>query len=95
MLRLKVLNTNEINDLLNDGKILRYATVYGKVYIQDKDWNILGAVKFDTYLKMLREKKIVPLKSYSPIDVLYVIDTPCVTSKACCNAADEATANYI
>jgi len=68
MERLKVLNRQEIEKALQEGKFLRYATIYGKVYIQDKNWKILGAVRFETFLKLKGLKKV---KTSSVIDEVY------------------------
>lgn len=57
--KLKVLNKKEIEQLLDEGNILRYATIQGKVYIQDKEWNKLGAVRFETYLQIVKGLKSI------------------------------------
>lgn len=90
--KLKVLNKRKIMALLKEGMILRYDTIHGKVYVQDKDWNKLGAVRFDTFLNVREGMKLVRLKGRSYTDDLYTIDTPCVGGKALCNSADETTA---
>jgi hypothetical protein len=72
MERSKVLSKKEVEQLLKeDGNILRYATIQGKVYVQDKNWNKLGAVRFDTFLKM----KLKKVRSVSYTDNFYKLES--------------------
>lgn len=50
--RLKVLNKQTILQLLKEGNIIKYNTLSAKVYLLDKEKNMIGAVQFNTYLKL-------------------------------------------
>ena len=52
---LKVLNKKEIGEMLDKGYAMRYDSIYAKAYMQDNAGVILGAVRFDTFLKMVRQ----------------------------------------
>lgn len=63
MARLKVLNINEINSLLDKGYLIKHDPISAKFYMRDTVNHInLGAVRFDTYLKLLRENRIKQIK---------------------------------
>lgn len=71
--RLITLNKRRIDQLLDEGNLLRYDSIQAKVYIVDQNWNKLGAVRFDTYLRMVKSLKKV--KTSSTLHELYMKDT--------------------
>jgi hypothetical protein len=56
--RMKTLNKNHIKELMSDGCKLINKTLEAKIYIYDKDNNNLGAVRYDTYLRMCSNREI-------------------------------------
>jgi hypothetical protein len=68
-MNLKVLNKKDISSLLKEGHILQYITIAGKVYIIDKDnYDRLGSVRFDTYLKLLPQLEKLPYEGTAIYD---------------------------
>jgi hypothetical protein len=61
---MKVLNKAKVLELLNDGNQIMYDTIYSKVYVVDKDINILGSVQFNTYIKMCGNEIVKSSYSY-------------------------------
>jgi hypothetical protein len=55
---MKTLSYKDIIKSLGEGNALRYGSISAKVHIVSPDRDILGAVRFDTYLKLRREKTI-------------------------------------
>lgn len=56
--RLPVLNKRDILEALQHGCTLDYFTIEGKVYIRF-DMEKIGAVRFDTFLKIRKEWNLV------------------------------------
>jgi len=60
---MKTLSRKEIFDCLGKGDMLRYYNITAKVYVEADDGAIRGAVRFDTYLKLMQEKAITRIRS--------------------------------
>jgi hypothetical protein len=71
--RLPTLNKRRIDQLLDEGNLLRYDSIPAKVYIVDQNWKLIGAVRFDTYLRIVKGLK--KIKTSSTLHELYMKDT--------------------
>ena len=58
----KVLSRKEILEFLKSGDTLLYYSIYAKIYVENVDGEKRGAVRFDTYLKLMREGTIKRLE---------------------------------
>ena len=59
---MKVLSRKEILQYLLSGDTLRYNHITVRVYVEGADGITRGAVRFDTYLKLMREGIIKKLE---------------------------------
>jgi beta-N-acetylglucosaminidase len=60
---MKTLAYKEIIKGLSEGNALRYAIIYAKAHVVTPDGAILGAVRFDTYLKLIRQKTVTKARA--------------------------------
>lgn len=62
MSRLTVLSKENIIKYLMSGAELRYYEIEGKVYVNAQNGDCIGAVRFETYLKLANHLAVVPQK---------------------------------